>query len=204
MPSTANAVSGSRDYAPRMRFGPQLLLLVVASSSAHADNGLSLELGYLRNRVAVTDHTVLGGEAVRFTIKVSNGAFFHWGAEVEEGRLSGSTTLPGGAVARSTGQPQPSPLEGNTLGLKVLAGAHTTFGRLMFSSDVAGGVRDTWVSSDGGIDVAGRKKVPLVELRGRAVVWLSSSTTIGAVATADVLERRDVSVGVVFAVHFMR
>lgn len=187
-----------------MRFGPALLLLIVASSSAHAGNGLSLELGYLRNRVAVTDQTALGGEAVRFTIKVSNGAFFHWGAEAEEGRLAGSTRLPGGAVARSIGQPQPSPLEGNTLGLKLLAGAHTTFGRLMFSSDLAAGVRDTWVSSDAGSDVAGHKKAPLVELRARADVWLSSTTTIGAVATADMLERRDVSVGLVFAVHFMR
>jgi len=35
-------------------------------------------------------------------------------------------------------------------------------------------------------------------------VWLSSTTTIGAVATADVLERRDVSVGLVFALHFTR
>ncbi len=187
-----------------MRFGPTLLLLVVASSSAHAEKGLSLELGYLRNRVAVTDHTALGGEAVRFTIKVSHGAFFHWGAEAEEGRLSGVTTLAGGAVARSTGRPQPSPIEGNTLGLKLLAGAHMTFGRLMFSSDLAAGVRDTWVSSDAGNDVAGRKKAPLVELRGRADVWLSSTTTIGAVAAADMLERRDVSVGLVFALHFTR
>jgi hypothetical protein len=187
-----------------MRFGPSLLVLVVASSSAHAENGLSLELGYLRNRVAVTDQTVLGGEAVRFTIKVSNGPHFHWGAVAEEGRLSGSTTLPGGAVARSTGEPQASPLEGNTLGLKLFAGAHTTAGRLMFSSDLAGGMRDTWVSSDLGTDVAGRKKAALVELRARADVWLSSMTTIGAVATADLLERRDVSVGLVFALHFTR
>ena len=92
-----------------MRFGSPLLLLVVASSSAHADNGLSLELGYLRNRVAVTDQTALRGEAVRFTIKMSHGTFFHWGAEAEEGRLSGVTTLARGAVARSTGQPRPSP-----------------------------------------------------------------------------------------------
>ena len=72
LPSTASTPRGSRDYPPRMRYGPPLLLLVVASSSAYADNGLSLELGYLRNRVAVTDHTALGGEAVRFTIKVSH------------------------------------------------------------------------------------------------------------------------------------
>ena len=187
-----------------MRSGPPLLVLVLASSSAHADNGLSLELGYLRNQVAVTDQTALAGEAVRFTIKVSNGPFFHWGAEAEEGRLSGSTRLPGGAVARSIGQPQPSPLEGNTLGLKLLAGAHTTIGRLMFSSDLAAGVRDTWVSSDLGIDVAGRKKAALIELRARADVWLSSTTTIGAVATADLLERRDVSLGLVLALHFTR
>ncbi len=49
-----------------MRFGLPLLLLAVASSAAHADNGLSLELGYLRNRVAVTDQTALGGELVIF------------------------------------------------------------------------------------------------------------------------------------------
>jgi hypothetical protein len=185
-----------------MRFGLSLLLLVGASSAAYADNGLSLELGVLRNRVAVTDHTALDGEAIRFTIKVSHGAFFHWGAEVEEGRLAGSTTLAGGAVARSTEPPQASPLDGNTLGIKVLAGAHVHVSRLMFSSDVAAGMRDTWVSSDEGIDVAGRKKAALVELRGHADLWLSSTATIGAVATADMLERRDISVGLVFALHF--
>jgi hypothetical protein len=187
-----------------MRSGPPLLLLLVASTTAHADNGLSLELGYLRTRVAVTDHTALAGEAARFTIKISNGPVFHWGAEVEEGRLTGTTTIPGGAVARSVGQPQPSPLEGNSVGLKLLAGVHHTFGRLMFSSDLAMGVRDTWVSSDAGSDVAGDKKALLVELRGRADVWLSSTTTIGAVATSDMLERRDVSLGLVFALHFTR
>lgn len=189
-----------------MRIAPSLIVLCIASQ-AHADRGLSLELGYLRNRVAVTDQTALDGQAARFSIRLTVRRHFHWGVEAEEGRLEGTTALPNGAIARtqgSTQQLQESPLEGNTLGLKLFGGVHGNTGPVMFGADLAGGMRDTWVSSDQGPDVAGYKNAPLLEVRTRADLWLTRSMTLGAVATSDLRERRDISLGVVFAMHFNR
>ena len=75
---------------------------------------------------------------------------------------------------------------------------------MRLGADVAGGFRDSWVSSDAGMDVAGRKKEPLVEVRSRADVFLTRTATIGLVAGSDVLERRDVSLAVVFGLNFHR
>jgi hypothetical protein len=185
-----------------MRIAPSLIVLVMASQ-AHAESGVSFDFGYARSRVAVTDQTALGAEVGRFGLRISLGRHFHFGSEVEEGSVAGTSTLPAGAIARTMDEPQ-GPLEGNTLGLKAFMGAHTNAGKVRFSADVAGGMRDTWVSSDLGKDVAGRKNEPLLELRSRADVWLTSSTTIGAVASTDLIERRDVSFGAVFALHFSK
>jgi hypothetical protein len=188
-----------------MRIAPSLLVLCLASH-AHADSGVSFDFGYVRNRVAVTDQTALGGELARFGIRVSLRKYFHFGAEAEEGRLAGTSSLPSGTVARTSGgglEPT-GPLEGNTLSLKAVAGVHNRVGPFMFSADLAAGVRDSWVSSDLGPDVAGYKNEPLLELRSRGDVWLSSSTTLGLVASTDVRERRDVAVAAVFALHFTR
>jgi hypothetical protein len=183
-----------------MRIAASVLVLLFASQ-AHAEKGLSLDFGYVRSRVSVTDQTAIGGESGRFGIRVSLARYFHFGAEAEEGVLAGTTSLPAGAVARTTGEPQ-GPLEGNTLALKAFAGAHARVGSLMFGGDLAVGVRDTWVSSDLGMDVAGRKDETLLELRTRADLWLTSTTTIGAVASTDLIEHRDVSLAAVFALHF--
>jgi hypothetical protein len=184
-----------------MRIAPSLIVLAMASQ-AHAD-GVSFDFGYARNRVAVTDLTALDGQVARFGLQVSLGRHFHFGAEAEEGTLAGTSTLPSGTVARSMNEPV-GPLEGNTLGLKAYMGVHSKVSSFRFGADVAGGMRDTWVSSDLGMDVAGRKNEPLLELRSRADFWLSPTTTLGAVATTDLIERRDVSFGAVFALHFAK
>jgi hypothetical protein len=186
-----------------MRIAPSLLVLCLASQ-AYADSGVSFDFGYVRNRVAVTDLTTLPGELARFGIKVSLRKHFHFGAEAEEGRLAGTSSLPSGAVARTSGDEPNGPLEGNTLALKAVAGVHSRVGAFMFGADFAAGVRDSWVSSDLGPDVAGRKNETLLELRSRGDVWLSSSTTLGLVASTDLIERRDVAIAAVFALHFTR
>jgi hypothetical protein len=184
------------------------LLVVAAAGSAHADTGVSFDFGYLHNKVAVTDQTAIGGDVGRFAISISTGRYFHFGAEAEEARLAGSTPLPDGAVARTTGETTPTPtqgpLDGNMLGLKMFAGGHVRSGLFMFGADVAGGVRDTWVSSDAGNDVAGRKGEPLLEVRSRADFFITPTATLGVVASTDLIERRDVGLGAVFALHFMR
>jgi len=188
-----------------MRIALSLLVLAAATPAAHADTGVSFDFGYLRNRVAVTDQTTIGGDMGRFAISVSSGRYFYFGAEAEEAHLAGSTGLPDGAVARTTTeQPVQGPLDGNMLGLKMFAGGHVRAGLFMFGADLATGVRDTWVSSDAGMDVAGRKDETLLEVRSRADFWLTRSATLGAVASTDLLERRDVSFGAVFALHFSR
>jgi hypothetical protein len=158
-----------------MRIASSLVVLLLVASQAYADSGTSsgaaFDFGYVRNRVAVTDRTALDGDVVRFGIRVSLGRHFHFGGEAEEGQLAGTTSLPAGYVARSSTDTQISgPLDGNTLGLKAYAGLHAKAGSFLFGADVAGGVRDTWVSSDLGMDVAGYKNEPLLEVRTRADV----------------------------------
>ena len=189
-----------------MRIVPSLLALALASvaSPARADTGVSFDAGYVRSRVAVTDLTTLPGELARFGIRISVGKHLHFGGEAEEGRLAGTTNLPAGSVARGSGTFEPEgPLEGNTLGLKAYIGAHTRLGALMFGADVAGGMRDSWVSSDLAMDVAGRKNEPLLELRSRADVMLTKTVSLGAMISTDVIERRDVAVGAVLSMHFI-
>lgn len=193
--------SGLDRIASGMRIAA--LLVVALPSIAHADTGVSLDFGYLHSRVAVADDTTIAGGVGRFAIGVSFKRHFHAGAEAEEGWLSGTTALPDGAVAR-TSSTTASPLEGNMLALKAFAGVHATTGSLRVAADVAGGFRDTWVSSDLGMDVAGRKNEPLLELRTRLDFWLSQTMTIGVATSTDVIEHRDVSVGLIYALQFAR
>jgi hypothetical protein len=180
------------------------LVTFATVSTAAADIGASLDLGYVRSRVAVTDQTALDAELLRFAIRASPWRHFHFGAECEEGSLSGSTTLPGGAIARTTSPLPESPLGGNTLGLKAYAGVHADAGRLRLGADLALGRRDTWVESDLGPDVAGRKYEPLMELRSRADLWLTNKMTFGVSAASDLLERRNVSLAFLVALNFDR
>lgn len=187
-----------------MRIAASLCVLLLASPAFADDgSGVSLDFGYALNRVAVTDNTTLDGETGRFGVRVSLGRHFHFGGEAEEGRIAGTTSLPAGVVARTASEPE-GPLDGNTLGLKAYAGVHANAGPFLIGADVAGGVRDTWVSSDLGMDVAGRKNEPLLEVRSRADLWLTKTMSLGAVASTDVLERRNVSLGAVLALHFTR
>ncbi len=190
-----------------MRIAASLLVLVLASP-AYADkngSGVSFDFGYLHNRVAVTDNTALDGQVGRFGIRVSLGRHFHFGGEAEEGSIAGTTSLPNGTVARgSTTSELEGPLEGNTLGLKAYAGVHANAGMFLVGADLAGGVRDTWVSSDRGMDVAGRKNEPLLEARTRADVLITQSLSLGAVASTDLIDRRNVSLGAVLSLHFTK
>lgn len=187
-----------------MRIVASFLVLLVASP-AYADrgSGASFDFGYVRSRVAVTDNTALDGDLARFGIRISMSKHFHFGGEAEEGSLAGTSSLPSGAVARTSDEPM-GPLGGNTLGIKAYAGLHTVAGPLMFSADAALGLRDSWVSSDLGPDVAGRKGEPLLELRSRVDMFVTRSMTVGAVASTDTLERRNVSLAAVLSLNFTR
>jgi len=182
-----------------------ILLLVVSSSAASAD-GVAIDLGLAQGRVAVTDNTALDAKVVRFAIRGDLDhyvPYLHVGAEAEEGTLSGSTPLAGGAVARTAPETTPgsvsvdatSPLDGNVLALKAFVGFHANTGRVRLGADVATGRRDAWVSSDRGLDVAGRKWESLLEVRSRVDLRVSNRWLVGAMVASDLLERRDVSLG---------
>jgi hypothetical protein len=192
-------------------------LVIASSAAAHADDGTSLDLGLVRSRVAVTDQTALDASLVRFAIRVSvdkRVPHLHFGAEVEEGSLSGSTSLRDGAVARTApGSASPegtttfgeeSPLDGNVLALKVFGGLHADVGRVRLTADLAAGFRDAWVESDLGPDVAGRKDEGLLEVRSRIDFRLTPRFLIGATASSDLIERRDVSVALLLALDCAR
>lgn len=180
-----------------------LVMLVASPVYAGGGSGASFDFGYVRSRVAVTDHTALDGDLARFGIRISLGKHFHFGGEAEEGSLAGTTSLPSGAVARQSEEPM-GPLGGNTLGIKAYAGMHTTVGAWMFGADTALGLRDSWVSSDEGPDVAGRKGEPLLEVRSRVDMFVTRSMTLGAMASTDLLERRNVSLAAVLSLNFTR
>ena len=188
-----------------MRIVASSVLLLVIASPAFADRGAgaSFDFGYVRSRVAVTDNTALDGDLARFGIKIALGRHLHIGGEAEEGSLAGTSSLPSGAVARPTDEPM-GPLGGNTLGIKAYGGLHAVTGPLMFGVDAAIGIRDSWVSSDLGPDVAGYPFEPLLEMRTRADVFLTRTVTLGAIASTDMLERRIVSLAAVLSLNFTR
>jgi hypothetical protein len=194
-----------------MRIAPSFVagsVLLVLAAPARADSTLSLDFGYLQDQIAVTDQTTMQGSFGRFGIRMS-GRYLHAGVEAEEGWITGSTWEDYGYVPRSDGTtPTPSnssPLSGNTLALKLVGGAHTSIGSaFLVGVDLAYGFRDTWVSSDRGMDVAGRKNERLLETRTRLDYWLTPVITVGAVASTDLHERRDTSIGAILAIHFRK
>jgi hypothetical protein len=180
------------------------LVLVCLAGAAHADTGARFDFGLMRSRIAITDNTAMSGEMARFGVGFAVSRHVHVGAEVEEGWMTGDA-LPDGAVARSgESSLPPGPLDGNTLDMKLVGGLHTDVGAFRVSGDLAGGLRDTSVSSDLGMDIAGRKKEPLLEVRTRLDMFVTKAWTVGVIAGADTLERRDLSVGAIVSMQLDR
>jgi hypothetical protein len=184
------------------RFYLGLAILALSTTAARAESPatVSFDLGYLWDRVAITDHTTIDGQAVRFGFRVG-WRYVHFGAEVDDSTLAGSTQVPDGAIARTMTVPAGSPLSGTMVAPKVVFGVHTRARAFSVAADLAGGVRDTGVDSDYGNDVGGRKMEPLLEARSRVDFWMSPSWTIGAIASTDMLVRNDLAVGVMLATH---
>src|SRR5258708_21025 len=184
-----------------MRIFAVAMTLVIATSAARAEPpAVSFDLGYLWDRVALSDHTSIDGNLVRFGFRVNHGAF-HFGAEVDDSWLAGTTRVPDANIARTMTVPAGSPLVGTMVPPKVVFGVHTRRRVVTIAADLAGGVRDTGVDADWANDIAGRKMEPLVEARSRIDYWVGSAWTIGAMASTDVLIRDDVSFGVMLASH---
>jgi hypothetical protein len=54
------------------------------------------------------------------------------------------------------------------------------------------------------MDIYGRKKEPLLEVRTRVDMFVTRSWTVGVTAGADTLERRDVSLGAIVSMQLDR
>lgn len=182
-------------------------VLVLVAGTAHADrgSGASFDFGYVRSQIGVSDQSALDADQARFGIRIGTGRYFHFGAEVDNGRLTGHASAPSGSLARTSGgYTYEGPLGGTSLELKAYGGLHTLHGPLMFGGDAVLGVRDTSVESDLGKDIAGYKKQPVLEMRARAEYFLTPTMTLGAVAATDMLDRRNVSLAAVFSLNFTR
>lgn len=183
----------------RMLLGVASVLL--ATTTAHAEKrSMRLDVGYMWDRVAVSDHTAIDGRLVRFGFSVMLDVV-HFGAEVDDSWLEGTTTVPDGQLARTMTVPAGSPLTGAMVAPKAFVGVHTSPRVFTLAAELAGGVRDTSVSSDTQNDFAGRKKEPLLEARSRIDYQIAPSWSIAAVASGDVLVRNDLSFGVMLASH---
>lgn len=179
------------------------LVLVCLASTAYADGGggARFDFGLMHSQIAITDETAMSGEMARFGVGFAFHRHLHVGAEVEEGWMTGSA-LHDGVIARSG--LSSGPLDGNTLDMKVVGGLHTDLGAFRVSGDLAAGLRDTSVSSDLGMDVYGRKKEPLLEVRTRVDMFVTRTWTVGVIAGADTLERRDLSLGAIVSMQLDR
>jgi hypothetical protein len=178
------------------------VMVVCFAEVAYAgDGGARFDFGLMHSQIAITDQTAISGSVARFGVGFAFARHLHAGAEVEEGWMTGNV-LPDGAVAR-TGLPV-GPMSGNTLDMKLVAGLHTDVSAFRISGDVATGLRDTSVSTDAGMDIAGRKKEPLLELRTRLDMFVTKAWTVGVIAGADTLERRDLSIGAVVSLQLDR
>jgi hypothetical protein len=54
------------------------------------------------------------------------------------------------------------------------------------------------------MDIYGRKKEPLLEVRTRVDMFVTHTWTIGLIAGADTLERRDLSLGAIVSMQLDR
>jgi hypothetical protein len=170
------------------RFYLGLATLALSTTAAHADHPavVSFDLGYLWDRVAVSDRTAIDGRLVRFGFRVSMGAV-HFGAEVDDSWLDGTTQVPDGQLARApagsppTMVPAGSPVTGTMVAPKVVFGVHTRARMFTLATDLAGGVRDRRRHR---LRHGRRSKMePLVEARTRVDWWLGPSWSVGAMAS---------------------
>jgi hypothetical protein len=171
------------------------------ASTARADpRNFRLDFGYAWDRVALSDNTALDGRLVRFGFSVAIN-YFHFGAEVDDSWLEGTTKVDDSGIARSMMVPAGSPLTGTMVAPKAFVGLHTNGRLLTFAGELAGGVRDSSVSSDVANDFAGRKMEPLLEARSRADLMIAPAWSIAAVASTDLRVRNDVSLAVMLSSH---
>lgn len=171
--------------------------------------GSWLDVGLMYGRVEPISGASLSTEFVRFGPRVSLNRFLYVGAEVDIGHLSGTAPPPTDITARtgSSTDAMSDPLAavagGGTLAAgKALVGAHLMAGPLSGAAEFSAGVRD-YMTRDALGQFGQGYFGAVYEVHGRLDLWATQSLTVGALASVDLEDRNDVSLGVVVGFHFV-
>jgi hypothetical protein len=172
------------------------------------ETGSWLDVGFLYGRVEPVPGASLSTEFVRFGPRASLNRFLYVGAEVDIGHLTGSAPAPTDLTARADAssamtEAAASVAGGGTLAAgKALIGMHLMAGPLSGAAEFSAGVRD-YMTRDALGQFGQGYFGAVYELHGRLDLWATRSLTVGALASVDLEDRNDVSLGVVVGFHFL-
>jgi hypothetical protein len=88
--------------------------------------------------------------------------------------------------------------------VKVVAGLRAFRGPLTAAVELAGGARDASIGDTRFWSSTGSQTDGIIEARGRADVWLGRSFTLGGIAGINLLQRDNVTLGVMAGFHFLK
>ena len=211
-----------------MRAAAVTIAIVLAASArlAVADGattGGGYEAGYLYthfDNTTIPGGWNLNGSLVRGSAYAAGRGHLYISAELDVGWLSGSGVpnagVPVQTTARTSGVPattnttttMPSEATGTTVGrfiqAKAVGGWRTLRGPIGFAVELAGGVRDVSIGDSRFGQMTASQTDAIVEARGRAYVWLGRGFTLGAIAGANIVQRDNVTIGVMLGLHLPR
>ena len=170
--------------------------------------GAWLDFGVLYGRVEPTAGTTLSTEMFRFGPRASLNRFFYVGAELDVGRISGqvsSQTDFARSDSTTGGMTLPSGLENQTGTIamaKAVVGARLLAGPFSGAAELAAGVRD-YMTTDGAAQFGQGYFGGVYEAHGRLDFWVTPKLSVGALANVDLVDKNDVSVGLLVGFHFM-
>jgi hypothetical protein len=178
------------------------------SHPQHA-TGSWVDFGLMYGHIEPVAGTLLSTEFVRFGPRASLNRFLYVGAEVDIGRITGVDQADSNTVARDgsststmSEDPAASTTGGTLAAAKAVIGAHVMTGPLSGAAELALGVRDYMLED--AIGQFGQAYFGGVyEVHGRLDLWATRSLTVGALASLDLADRNDVSLGVVVGFHFI-
>ncbi len=172
--------------------------------------GSWVDFGLMYGHIEPVAGTLLSTEFVRFGPRASLNRFLYVGAEVDIGRISGvDSSAQANTVARDgsstdtmTQDPAAAVTGGTLASAKAVIGAHVMTGPLSGAAELALGVRDYMLED--AIGQFGQAYFGGVyEVHGRLDLWATRSLTVGALASLDLADHNDVSLGVVVGFHFV-
>jgi hypothetical protein len=195
---------------------------LVAARLAAADGagtGGGYEAGYLWthfDNTTIPGGWNLNGTLVRASAYAASHGHVYVAAELDVGWLNGTGVPNAGVPVQTTARTTDATATtttttegtGATVGrliqAKVVGGWRTLRGPVGFAVEVAGGVRDVQIGDNRFWSSTSSQTDAIVEARGRAYVWLGRGVTLGAIAGVNIVQRDNVTLGVMLGVHLPR